>query len=308
LNRLKELHAGKKLVFTNGCFDLLHSGHIEVLKFCKQRGDIVIVGLNSDSSVKRLKGPARPINNQQVRTDLLSSISYVDYVVVFEEDTPLQLLKDLKPYYFVKGGDYKVESLEGREYATETLICNFVEGLSTSNTVNRILSDGVRFPSEFESTIKKMLPVNDKSRRIIVIEGSSSVVNVIAEKYLSLSREKAEFLLKRYGVVINNETPLTTMLQFLTHQKLWESTLLETDVDLLEVCEGDLNKSLNRKTNSCVILSKNPLHYVISTKCLPTLLYQSSPDVILILESIPQEKKETQTTDQSAPHVALSAF
>jgi len=137
---LKELHSDKKIVFTNGCFDLLHSGHIEVLKFCKERGDIVIVGLNSDASVRRLKGPTRPINNERVRADLLSSMSYVDYVVLFEEDTPLQLLKELKPYYFVKGGDYKAETLEGREHATETLVCNFVEGLSTTNTVKKIQS------------------------------------------------------------------------------------------------------------------------------------------------------------------------
>jgi len=162
------------------------------------------------------------------------------------------------------------------------------------------LEDGAKFAGEFECAVKEMLvkkgfqlPADKKSRRIVTIDGSKLLPNVSSVKHLALSREKAGFLLKRVGAVINNDTPLTTMLQFLTHQKLWESTLLDADVDLLEVCEGDLRKSSNIETDSCVILSKNPLHYLISTKYLVTLLSQSSPDVILTLESIQEAKKKT---------------
>jgi hypothetical protein len=173
-----------------------------------------------------------------------------------------------------------------------------------SNLLNDLksstLEDGSKFASEFECAIKEMLvkkgfqlPVDEKSRRIVAIGGSNLFPNVTSVNHSTLSREKAEFLVKRYGAVINNDTPLTTMIQFLTHQKLWGSTLLDADVDLLEVCEGDLSKSSNRETDSCVILSKNPLHYVVSVKYLPALLSQSSPDVILILESIQESKKKT---------------
>jgi D-beta-D-heptose 7-phosphate kinase/D-beta-D-heptose 1-phosphate adenosyltransferase len=139
---IPEIHVGKRVVFTNGCFDLLHSGHIELFKFCRAKGDVVVVGLNSDASITRLKGPTRPINPLQVRADLLLSMSYIDYVVVFDEDTPRQVLKELKPYYLIKGGDYTIDSIVGREYATETIVCNLVEGLSTTNTVRRIQGTG----------------------------------------------------------------------------------------------------------------------------------------------------------------------
>jgi D-beta-D-heptose 7-phosphate kinase/D-beta-D-heptose 1-phosphate adenosyltransferase len=132
------MYSDKKIVFTNGCFDLLHSGHMELFKFCREKGELVIVGLNSDDSIRRLKGSTRPVNSQKIRTDLLEAISYIDYIVIFDEDTPEELLKLLKPYYLIKGGDYKPESIIGTHYATETLVCNFLSDMSSSNIIKKI--------------------------------------------------------------------------------------------------------------------------------------------------------------------------
>jgi len=128
----------KRVVFTNGCFDLLHSGHMELFKFCRSKGDLVIVGLNSDASITRLKGPTRPINSQRVRLDLLEAISYIDYIVVFDQDTPEELIKVIKPHYLIKGGDYTPESILGSCYAKETIVCNFVSGMSSTNIIKKI--------------------------------------------------------------------------------------------------------------------------------------------------------------------------
>lgn len=130
---------GKKLVFTNGCFDLLHSGHLELLRFCKQKGDIVVVGLNSDESVRGLKGPSRPIQTETIRMDVLSALQCVDYVILFEESTPYNILQELRPDILVKGGDYRVEDIIGREFAGETIVCGLVEGMSTTRTVANIM-------------------------------------------------------------------------------------------------------------------------------------------------------------------------
>ena len=119
---------------------MLHNGHIEVFKFCKQKGDIVVVGLNSDASIARLKGPSRPIYPLTARLQILEAICYIDYIVVFEDDTPIELIKALKPYYLIKGGDYAPETIIGHEYATETIVCNFINGVSTTNTIKKILS------------------------------------------------------------------------------------------------------------------------------------------------------------------------
>ena len=110
-----------KTVFTNGCFDVLHKGHIELLRHCKTLG-YVVVGLNSDSSVRRLKGENRPFNNQQDRKFLLESCRYVDEVIFFEEDKPLELIKQIKPDILVKGGDYNKESVVGHDIVPETII------------------------------------------------------------------------------------------------------------------------------------------------------------------------------------------
>lgn len=137
---IKDLYRDTDIVFTNGCFDLLHEGHLALLNFCKGKGGIVIVGVNSDESVKGLKGPTRPIHNQRTRASILAALSCIDYVIVFDEPTPLEIIQKLEPDVLVKGGDYTVDSIVGREYAKRTLIFNLVEGISTSNTIQHITS------------------------------------------------------------------------------------------------------------------------------------------------------------------------
>ena len=128
-----------KVIFTNGCFDILHRMHIELLKFCKSRGDYVVVGLNSDASVKALKGDKRPINKEDDRKYVLESLKFVDEVIIFEEETPFNLVKELKPDEIVKGGDYKVEDIAGHEFAPVVLF-NYNNSYSTTNTLEKLNS------------------------------------------------------------------------------------------------------------------------------------------------------------------------
>ena len=133
---------GKKIVFTNGCFDILHRGHIDYLRRTAERGDVLIVGLNSDASVKRLKGPDRPVNDQESRAEVLSALDCVDHVVIFDEDTPYELIKAIRPDVLTKGGDYTPETVVGREFAGETVIISFVEGHSTTGMIERMKNNG----------------------------------------------------------------------------------------------------------------------------------------------------------------------
>ena len=126
-------------VFTNGCFDLIHSGHIRLLTYCKTLGR-VIVGLNSDSSVKRLKGEGRPIKTEEERKEILEALSCVDEVYIFDENTPFELIKHLKPNILVKGGDYKLEDIVGIELVDKVILFPYVEGHSTTNTI-KVLKD-----------------------------------------------------------------------------------------------------------------------------------------------------------------------
>ena len=138
LNGLKN----KKIVFTNGCFDILHIGHVKYLRESKKYGDILIVGLNSDSSVKKLKGENRPINNEKDRAELLDELKCVDYVVIFEESSPIELLDIIKPNTYTKGADYTIDTLP----EAKTVIQNggrvefikFVEGKSTTNILKEL--------------------------------------------------------------------------------------------------------------------------------------------------------------------------
>lgn len=123
-------------VFTNGCFDILHKGHIELLAYCKSLGHVT-VGLNSDDSVKRLKGSSRPINTESDRKGILEAIRYVDEVVIFGEDTPYELLLRLKPDVIVKGGDYRAHEVIGSDLC-EVRIFETVKGHSTTNIINRL--------------------------------------------------------------------------------------------------------------------------------------------------------------------------
>ncbi|MDD3859615.1 MAG: D-glycero-beta-D-manno-heptose 1-phosphate adenylyltransferase [Bacteroidales bacterium] len=139
LNWKKE---NKKIVFTNGCFDLIHKGHIEYLARAKNFGDKLIIGLNSDNSVKRLKGEQRPINTQEARALLLASFVFTDAVVVFDEDTPEKIIQLYSPDVLVKGGDYKYNEIVGAEYVTnhggKVEIIPFVEGYSSTNIIKNI--------------------------------------------------------------------------------------------------------------------------------------------------------------------------
>jgi len=129
---------GKKIVFTNGCFDILHVGHVKYLQIAKSFGDILIVGLNSDASVSRLKGPTRPVNIAEDRAYLLAALEAVDFVVPFSEDTPLDLIKMIAPDTLVKGGDYEGKSVVGTEFAGELKLVDFVDGKSTTKTIQKI--------------------------------------------------------------------------------------------------------------------------------------------------------------------------
>ena len=127
------------VVFTNGCFDVLHVGHIELLKYCKSIGDFLIVGINSDESVSRLKGPSRPINTESERKIMLESIKYVDEVIIFNEDTPLNLIQNKNPDIIVKGGDYSEKEVVGNKLA-EVRIFKYVEGYSTTKAIQNIIN------------------------------------------------------------------------------------------------------------------------------------------------------------------------
>ncbi len=134
-----KLHSqGKKIVFTNGCFDILHVGHVKYLEVAKSYGDVLILGLNADSSVRKLKGPTRPINTQEDRAYILASLESVDYVVIFEEETPYELIKLIKPHVLVKGGDYEGKEVVGQDITDELKLVQFVDGKSTTNTIKRI--------------------------------------------------------------------------------------------------------------------------------------------------------------------------
>ena len=130
--------AGQRIVFTNGCFDILHRGHATYLQAAKALGDKLIVGVNADASVKRLKGEHRPINHEEDRAYLLASLASVDYVVIFSEDTPHEILSQIRPDILVKGGDYQPEEIVGREFAQSVQLIDFVDGYSTTQTIRRM--------------------------------------------------------------------------------------------------------------------------------------------------------------------------
>ncbi len=146
LEKLEEWRRGNEsIVFTNGCFDLLHPGHISLIRQCAALGDRLVVGLNSDASVRRLKGPSRPVQNEQSRALLLAALQGVDAVILFDEDTPLELIRRVRPDVLVKGSDYTVENVVGadfvREYGGRVHLARLVDGCSTTNLVRRMGSE-----------------------------------------------------------------------------------------------------------------------------------------------------------------------
>ncbi len=133
---------GKKIVFTNGCFDILHKGHLEILSQAASSGDMLIVGLNSDQSVKHLKGEGRPVNDESFRALILASLAIVDAVVLFDEPTPANLIKDIEPDILLKGGDYTIDKIVGAEEVIknggEVKIVPLVKGYSTTALIEKI--------------------------------------------------------------------------------------------------------------------------------------------------------------------------
>jgi rfaE bifunctional protein nucleotidyltransferase chain/domain len=129
---------GQRIVFTNGCFDILHAGHVSVLEFARSKGDVLVVGLNSDASVRLLKGPTRPINAQADRALVLAALESVSAVSIFEEETPYDLIKLVRPDVLVKGGDYKPTELVGREFAKKVVRFALLKGRSTTNIIKKV--------------------------------------------------------------------------------------------------------------------------------------------------------------------------
>lgn len=142
IDAFRNEHRNQKIVFTNGCFDILHIGHLRYLQEAKKLGDILIIGLNSDASVKRLKGKERPINSKTDRAEMLGVLGFVDYIAVFDEDTPLALIKRIQPDVLVKGGDYKPEEVVGRKevegWGGKLVLLPFVDGRSSTSIIEKI--------------------------------------------------------------------------------------------------------------------------------------------------------------------------
>jgi rfaE bifunctional protein nucleotidyltransferase chain/domain len=147
LNGLEKMLAidrflGKKIVFTNGCFDIIHRGHIEYLSKAADLGEILVIGLNSDSSVHKLKGKDRPVQDQITRAEVLASMFFVTYIAIFDEETPYNLIKAVQPDFLVKGGDYNIKEIVGYDIVTQkggqVLTIPFVEGFSTTSIINKV--------------------------------------------------------------------------------------------------------------------------------------------------------------------------
>ena len=149
MKQLKEDRQGRSLVFTNGCFDILHRGHVHYLQEAKTCGDLLVVGVNSDRSVKRLKGQKRPVQTQRDRAEILAALACVDYTFIFDQDTPDLVIEEIKPDVLVKGGDWSVDQIVGADFVIaqggEVKSLPFVEGCSTTEVIERIkaLSGGL---------------------------------------------------------------------------------------------------------------------------------------------------------------------
>lgn len=138
ISRLRK--KGRTIVFTNGCFDILHPGHVKILRQAKQKGDVLIVGLNSDLSIKKIKGPQRPILDERARAKVLSALAAVDYIITFNEPTPYQLIQKIKPDILVKGGDWDRSSIVGRDLVKKIYRVKICPGYSTTNIIKKIKS------------------------------------------------------------------------------------------------------------------------------------------------------------------------
>jgi D-beta-D-heptose 7-phosphate kinase/D-beta-D-heptose 1-phosphate adenosyltransferase len=143
IKRLREIHKDNRIVFTNGCYDLIHAGHCAMLRKAAAFGDILVVGVNSDESIRKIKGPNRPIIDEAARVLMLEAMEFIDYIVLFNEETPIELIKSLRPNVLVKGSDYTKEEVIGNEFVTSTggtvELIDLVESMSTSRIIEKIM-------------------------------------------------------------------------------------------------------------------------------------------------------------------------
>jgi D-beta-D-heptose 7-phosphate kinase/D-beta-D-heptose 1-phosphate adenosyltransferase len=137
--KIQQLSLVENLVFTNGCFDIIHSAHIRLIKYAKTLGEVLVLGLNSDRSIKIIKGDKRPINNQQERAELLANLDWVDYIIIFDDTTPYSVLQNLKPSIIVKGGDYEIDKIIGKEFSQRVVLFDYAENCSTTKVIEKII-------------------------------------------------------------------------------------------------------------------------------------------------------------------------
>ena len=140
LARILARRGRKSVVFTNGCFDLLHVGHVRLFRSAKKLGDVLVVAVNSDHSLRKLKGSGRPLVDQKSRAEVLAALDVIDYVVIFDEDTPLETIRALKPDVLMKGGDYELSQIVGRDSVKKVVLFPLVKGISTTRIIQKILS------------------------------------------------------------------------------------------------------------------------------------------------------------------------
>jgi D-beta-D-heptose 7-phosphate kinase/D-beta-D-heptose 1-phosphate adenosyltransferase len=126
------------IIFTNGCFDIFHYAHLRLLNYCKTLNGVLVLGLNSDISIKKIKGINRPINNLNERIELLKNLNIIDYIIIFDKETPYDILKNLKPNVIVKGGDYNIDNIIGKEFCNEIKLFNYINNISTTKIINKI--------------------------------------------------------------------------------------------------------------------------------------------------------------------------
>ena len=206
----------KKIVFTNGCFDVLHSGHITYLNKAAEYGDVLIVGLNSDSSVKRIKGPDRPLNNQEDRALTLSALMVVDFVIIFDEDTPLNLIKTIRPDVLIKGADYSIDEIVGAKETIENggtvKTIELVEGKSSTDIIEKLnikkklpsisiavpaLNEAATISEVLDKLISCLNSYKINWELILINDGSSDTTAEIMERFYESLPEKIKFINRR---------------------------------------------------------------------------------------------------------------
>ena len=265
IQSFQEEHSNQKIVFTNGCFDILHVGHVDYLRKAADLGDILVVGLNSDESVHKLKGASRPINNQDDRAEVLSALSFVDYIAIFNEDTPLDLIKAIQPDVLVKGADYQPEEIAGRKEVEgrggKLVLIPFVEGKSTTNT---------------EYKLKKLQDELIKSRlKESIVVKQQLLNNFECLQNISLLADHIRICLKNGGklVLCGNGGSASDALHFAgeivgryqQERQAWPAVVLNADVATLTAVSNDYGYSEVFARQAEAHVNKNDVFIGIST-------------------------------------------